>query len=193
MTDKEWLTCEDPMRLLAALPAGASERKFRLVVCELLRYDRTVTNPNAVRSITIGEQFADGLVTEDEVRAFSRATLREGVAEEWSALTSDSRESIRIYISSHSSYTARQLPPLLREMFGNPFRPATVDPAWLTSTVVALAEGIYAERAFDRMPILADALQDAGCDNDAILAHCRDTSLMHVRGCWVIDLLTGRA
>src|SRR5262249_42655294 len=50
---------------------------------------------------------------------------------------------------------------LLREIFGNPFRPVTLDPAWLTSTVVALAQGIYEERAFDRMPILADALQDA--------------------------------
>lgn len=80
---------------------------------------------------------------------------------------------------------------LLRDIFGNPFRPATLDPAWLTSTVVALAEGIYQERAFDRMPILADAIQDAGCDNADILSHCRSEST-HVRGCWVIDLLTGR-
>ena len=62
-----------------------------------------------------------------------------------------------------------------------------IDPDWLTSDVVALAEGIYAERAFDRMPILADALQDAGCDSAEVLSHCRDTSLAHVRGCWVID------
>jgi hypothetical protein len=68
----------------------------------------------------------------------------------------------------------------------------TVDPSWLTTDVVALAEGIYAERAFDRMPILADAIQDAGCDNDDVLLHCRDTQLTHVRGCWVVDLLTGR-
>ncbi|MBN9118244.1 MAG: hypothetical protein J0I06_03635 [Planctomycetes bacterium] len=77
-------------------------------------------------------------------------------------------------------------------MFGNPFRPAPADPEWLTPIVVSLADGIYDERAFDRMPILADALQDAGCTNDDILSHCRDTSLTHVRGCWVIDLLTGR-
>jgi hypothetical protein len=77
-------------------------------------------------------------------------------------------------------------------VFGNPFRPVSLDPAWLTSTVVALAGGIYADRAFDRMPILADALQDAGCDHDDILTHCRGDS-PHVRGCWVVDLLTGRA
>ncbi|WP_439626966.1 hypothetical protein [Gemmata sp.] len=69
----------------------------------------------------------------------------------------------------------------------------TVDPAWLTSDVLALARGIYAERAFDRMPILADALQDAGCDNEDVLTHCRDASAPHVRGCWVVDLVLGMA
>jgi hypothetical protein len=52
---------------------------------------------------------------------------------------------------------------------------------------------IYAEQAFDRMPILADALQNAGCDNTDVLNHCRDTSLTHVRGCWVVDLLLGKS
>ncbi|VTR93446.1 Uncharacterized protein OS=Sorangium cellulosum (strain So ce56) GN=sce5710 PE=4 SV=1 [Gemmata massiliana] len=80
---------------------------------------------------------------------------------------------------------------LLHEVFGNPFRLISVDLTWLTSTVRALAEGIYQDRAFDRMPILADALQDAECDNEDILAHCRG-SAPHVRGCWVVDLLTGR-
>jgi hypothetical protein len=83
------------------------------------------------------------------------------------------------------------VPPLITELFGNPFRPVPVDPNWLTSTVVALAVGIYGERAFDRMPILADALQDAGCDSAEVLDHCRQPG-EHVRGCWVIDLLLGK-
>ena len=66
-----------------------------------------------------------------------------------------------------------------------------LDPAWLTSDAVALARGIYDERAFDRMPILADALQDAGCVNDEVLTHCRG-EVVHVRGCWVVDLLLGK-
>jgi hypothetical protein len=82
---------------------------------------------------------------------------------------------------------------LLRDVVGNPFRPATPDPAWLTSTVVALAAGAYADRAFDRLPILADALQDAGCDHPDVLAHCRDPHLTHVRGCWVVDLVLGKS
>jgi hypothetical protein len=78
---------------------------------------------------------------------------------------------------------------LIRDIFGNPFRPVALDPTWLTSDVLALARGIYAKKAFDRMPILADALQDAGCTNEDVLSHCRDTQLTHVRGCWVVDLL----
>jgi hypothetical protein len=86
----------------------------------------------------------------------------------------------------------RELSRLLRDIFGNPFRPVTVDPAWLTSTVVQLAGGIYADRAFDRLPIMADALQDAGCDEAEILGHCRGPG-PHVRGCWVVDLVLGKA
>jgi hypothetical protein len=81
---------------------------------------------------------------------------------------------------------------LLRDVFGNPFRPVSLDRARLTSDVVALARGIYDERAFDRMPILADALQDAGCTNEDVLAHCREPG-EHVRGCWVVDLVLGKA
>jgi hypothetical protein len=81
---------------------------------------------------------------------------------------------------------------LLREIFGNPFRPVTFEPLWRTSTVLTLAQGIYDERAFDRMLILADALQDAGCDSDDLLNHLRDATAPHVRGCWALDLVLGK-
>jgi hypothetical protein len=74
-----------------------------------------------------------------------------------------------------------------------PFSDATFDPAWRTSDVLLLAQGIYDAKTFDRMPILADALQDAGCDSEYILGHCRDTALAHVRGCWVVDLVLGKS
>ncbi|MBA4062634.1 MAG: hypothetical protein C0501_02790 [Isosphaera sp.] len=79
----------------------------------------------------------------------------------------------------------------MREVVGNPFRPVVPEPEWLTSTALQLARGAYDERAFDRLPILADALQDAGCDHDDVLTHCRDPRLTHVRGCWVVDLVLG--
>jgi hypothetical protein len=82
---------------------------------------------------------------------------------------------------------------LLRDIFGNPFRPVTLDPRWQTELVVALANGIYVDRAFDRMPILADALEDAGCDIPPdVLSHCRGDG-PHVRGCWVVDLVLGKS
>ena len=80
----------------------------------------------------------------------------------------------------------------LRCIFGNPFRPVTLDPAWLTATVKQLAEAIYEERAFDRMPILGDALEESGCSNGDILSHCRQPG-QHCRGCWVVDLLLGKS
>jgi hypothetical protein len=88
---------------------------------------------------------------------------------------------------------AALLSDLLRDIV-NPFWKGTVAPFWLTwnnATVVRIVKAIYDERAFDRMPILADALEDAGCDNADILNHCRGPG-PHVRGCWVVDLLLGK-
>jgi hypothetical protein len=79
----------------------------------------------------------------------------------------------------------------LRDIFGNPFRPVAFDPSWRTSTAVALASQMYESRDFAAMPILADALQDAGCDSADILDHCRGAG-PHVRGCWVVDLVLGK-
>ncbi|AWM42370.1 hypothetical protein C1280_24675 [Gemmata obscuriglobus] len=65
-------------------------------------------------------------------------------------------------------------------------------PSWLTSTVTAISNLVYESGDFGPMPILADALQDAGCDNAHILTHCRDAGATHVRGCWVVDLVLGK-
>jgi len=80
----------------------------------------------------------------------------------------------------------------LRCIFGPlPFRSVAVESVWLTPTVKQLAQAIYDERAFDRLPILADALEDGGCTNADILSHCRGAG-PHVLGCWVVDLLLGK-
>ncbi len=88
----------------------------------------------------------------------------------------------------------RELTDVVREVFGNPFRPQSIESSWLTwndETVVRLSEAIYEARAFDQMPILADALQDAGCHDTKILNHCRQPG-PHVRGCWIIDMLLNK-
>lgn len=84
---------------------------------------------------------------------------------------------------------------LLRDIFGNPFRPVSVNTSWLTwndGTVVKLAQSIYDERTFDRLPILADALEEAGCSDADILNHLRGPG-PHVRGCWVVDAILEKA
>ncbi|HEY1378110.1 MAG TPA: hypothetical protein VGF55_15015 [Gemmataceae bacterium] len=85
---------------------------------------------------------------------------------------------------------------MLHDVIGPlPFRPVAVDPAWLAwnhGTVPAIARRVYDERAFHDLPILADALEDAGCTDADILAHCRQGG-EHVRGCWVVDLILGKA
>src|SRR5262249_49189611 len=83
---------------------------------------------------------------------------------------------------------------LLRCIFGNSFRPILLDVTWLhghEGTVLKLARNIYKERAFDRLPVLADALEDAGCDNADILNHCRQPG-EHAPGCWILDMLLNK-
>jgi hypothetical protein len=90
---------------------------------------------------------------------------------------------------------------LLREIFGNPFRPASLAPTWLTwkdGTIPKMAEVNYEDRELpsghldrDRLAVLGDALEEAGCSDPDILGHCQGP-VIHVRGCWVLDLLLGK-
>ena len=105
----------------------------------------------------------------------------------WAALAADNQE----------EEGAAQV-SLLRCIFGNPFRPVALNPAWRTPTVTALATAAYDERELpagtldpERLAVLADALEDAGCDKADILSHLRGPG-PHVRGCFVLDLLLGR-
>jgi hypothetical protein len=107
---------------------------------------------------------------------------------------------------ANSGGLCRAYARLLRDIAGNPFQGGRgrhlvtrkayqpeplFRPEWGTETVAAIARGMYESRDFSPMPILADALQDAGCDNDDILNHCRGDG-PHVRGCWVVDLVLGK-
>jgi hypothetical protein len=88
---------------------------------------------------------------------------------------------------------------LLREVVGNPFRPGTMLANWLTSAASSLARAAYAERALPsgylenaRLAVLADALEEASCADEAILSHLRSPG-PHVRGCWALDLVLGKS
>ncbi len=108
---------------------------------------------------------------------------------EWNRQRRDKRS-----VSTMMEAEGRMQASLIRDIFGNPFRRVTVDPSWLAwndGTVVKMAQAIYDERAFDHLPVLADALEEAGCHVPDLVAHCRAPS-EHARGCWVLDLLLGK-
>jgi hypothetical protein len=93
---------------------------------------------------------------------------------------------------SSKDIDASRFLPAFHDIVGNPFRSVSFDPAWRTSAAIGLASTMYDARNFNAMPILADALQDAGCEDESILSHCRDENELHVRGCWVVDLVLGK-
>jgi hypothetical protein len=87
--------------------------------------------------------------------------------------------------------TIQQTEATLRDIFGNPFRSVTLESSWLTPMVVNVAQAIYDDRGFDRLPSLGSALEEAGCKEADILTHCQEPG-PHVQGCWVVDAVLGR-
>jgi hypothetical protein len=196
MTEDQWLAATGPEPVLAFLRGKASDRKLRLLGCARCE----LNNPGSHGTV-VAARFADGMATLDELRAVWRVTdnmpwswPERGY--EWASVVPAPPDPDRKGLDPNGfdrlvAWRGRFL-HLLRDIFGNPFRPVAINPAWRTPTVFTLATGIYAEGAFDRLPILADALQDAGCDSAEVLDHCRGPG-PHVRGCWVVDLLLGKA
>ena len=217
MTGAEWLACENPNHALSLLRAVGvrSRRKDRLAAVAGLRHFWSDLSAEQRRAVTAAERYADGEIRFPELRAAAaragsgasgrlpdaaaRVTDRVAADALWMTAvlylpvvfggpvyTDPPFQDARAYADQ-----GRPMMAILRCSFGNPFRPVTADPRWLSSTAVTLARTIYEGRAFDRLPILADALEEAGCDVSALLDHCRGDG-PHVRGCWVVDLLTGR-
>jgi len=194
MTETEWLTCEDPKEMLVGLEGLVTERQLRLFACAYCRSVwKHITDRHTKALIRLTEGTAETADSEKELQAIW------GVHFAKSFVCGGRRlDKARIY-----SWVLDQVEPvapnrtekavsLLREILGNPFHSVVFSPVWRSSDVMLLARGIYDDRVFDRMPILADALQDAGCDNADILTHLRDPNATHVRGCWALDLVLGK-
>lgn len=217
MTEAEWLACSDPLRMLAFLSeAGKSVRKARLFLVACCARIEHLLSEKGKRAVAAGERFADGLISEREMHAawaavgFPKAPPRgyaagaarmascspgydgtdHGAA---SAANAAACEATGRAEGDNASERAAQV-AILRDIFGNPFRPPSSSPRsepWDNNTVRRLAEAIYAERRFDELPILADALVDVGRDDEELIRHCRGEG-PHVRGCWAVDLLLGK-
>jgi hypothetical protein len=135
-----------------------------------------------------------GAVAGQVARDSIAVTCKDATEEDWWEWDFSGGPPDPLYQSTRTA-VQQGFPSLLREIVGNPFRsPSIIDPFWLAwndGTVPKIAQGIYNERAFDRLPVLADALLDAGCTDPDLLDHLRGPG-PHVRGCHVLDLLLGR-
>jgi len=176
VNESEWLAWRVARTALEFLRGKVSERKCRLLTCAYCRR-RMHPNPDLNRrvwtAVEASEQYAERCVG-----------------------TAACPDAFRSFYPEPDESGAEMV--ILHDIFGNPFRPTALDPAWRTPTVTALATAAYEDRHLpagmldaDRLAVLADALEEAGCDNADILDHCRDGG-PHVRGCWVVDLLLGK-
>jgi hypothetical protein len=214
MTEQEWSASVDPRPLIFA--AGISERKRRLFASACCRRVLNLLPDKRNRVAIEGlELFADCMISPEQLaRAAESAwdarrvesseagrtaglAIRYAASPELTEVFAETAARDAAYavgeangIDSLNSEAAAQA-NLLRDIFGNPFRPVAFAPSWRTSAALDLARAMYESRDFAAMPILADALEDAGCENGDVLAHCRGDG-PHVRGCWVVDLVLGK-
>lgn len=215
MTETDWLTDADWTRHLEFVEPRLGPRRARLLavaLCELRLADAGDADMRAALG-TIAN-FAEGDATRDELEAV-RTWARAAAVKANDQIDPFDLESARLHslrnefawavafaaqspvsLKHVCTYTDRgadgpAMLGLVREVAGNPFRPVEFAPEWRTETVRALARRVYEVREFTAMPILADALQDAGCDDEQVLAHCRGDGV-HVRGCWVLDGVLGK-
>ena len=199
MTEAQWRACVDPDRLIDYHRMKKAPRRLRLMACGCVRLVVTGDAPALVGQVLdVVEGYADGTASRAEFLE-ARKTVRNAIRGDTKApavlalrnLTDDQMEGMTLTISNIRTRIRARGCGVIRCVFGNPFRPVAFSPSWCTSTAVALAQQMYESRDFSAMPILADALQDAGCDSADVLDHCRDNS-PHVRGCWVVDLVLGK-
>jgi hypothetical protein len=210
MTEQEWLECTDPGRMLEFLRDKASHRKLRLFACACLHaYRDSFTDP-ILRDTIAAIEGSGGNLPEGRVLAAGRAAaqaLQQSLCDgEPRLVTGDSMASF-IILSADSGFHMAQIAEvhalklpnastiyakLLREVFGNPFRPVALDLSWLTPAGVQLAQALYDARNFADLPILADDLEESGCTSRELLDHLREPG-PHVLGCWTLDLLLNKA
>lgn len=215
LTEAEWLAGINALRMIEYLGSlGVSDRKLRLFACACCRRFWPVLNERGRTIVEAAERYAEGDASLQELAALPRETRLVLGAQDWSndsfaihhaalqTLDEDAWEA-----ALHSSNVVAILEDvswdreeaaqcaLLRCLFGNPFRTVPWDPTWLSwhdALLVSMARRMYESGDFADMPVLADALEEVGCTDAAVLNHCRQAG-EHVRGCWVVDLLLGKS
>jgi hypothetical protein len=219
VTEQEWLVCTDPSPMLRLLRGKVSDRKFRLFAVGCCRrIPSYVSDQWRKYEIEVAERLADGLASDVDGPARSadrRPAVLNGVsaihAPQCGSAGSASAASVAaawvafsvegITNSAwHQVYDREREDQirLLHDVFANPFHGVSADDVYLTPTVTSLATAAYEVRILpsgqldpQRLAVLADAVEESGCDNVDMLMHLRSPGL-HVRGCWVVDLLLAK-
>jgi hypothetical protein len=216
MTEAEWLGATEPLSMLQFLASRRGtpdDRKLRLFACACVRRLLPLLSDRRCRAaLETSEAFAEGRSIRRNLEAVHRAAQQVASAA-WSAWmgTPEREQAMRVaqavvsvtlpdalpaaWDAARDSALVGSLSPaavqadLLREIFGNPFRTVAVDPAWLSwngRVVTRLVREIHEEGRYEHLPVLADALEEAGCQDEGLLRHCRQPE-GHVRGCWAVD------
>lgn len=215
MNEAEWLECTYAPDLLDCL-RGANGRRLRLFACACCRAQpvwRLLQRKQSRHLVEVSERFADDSASVEELLRATDAAPKGSLIK---GTYTSTRRPNHLPIASQAEravigaactdpweaawQTARMAENLLgeggrvaliRDIFNNPFRSVVIGPTWRSSAVKELGRVIYDERAFGRMPDLADALQSAGCSNTAVLNHCRGPG-PHAQGCWVVNLVLAK-
>jgi hypothetical protein len=185
VTEAEWLAETDPEKMLKFLRFKCGVRKVRLLTAACHRQKWHHLNEQSSKAVEAAEELANNRA------AIAAKGLREAKMDADAAAYAAWRE-------VGSSPAPDTQVGLLRDVFGNPFRPATIAPTWQTPTVVTLSQAAYDNRTLPagtldpaRLAVLADALEEADCTDGDLLGHLRGPG-PHVRGCWAVDLLLGK-
>jgi hypothetical protein len=219
MTEEEWLESKNPRAMLFFLRNRKSSRKLRLYVCACVRrvWEKMADRQGRL-AVEVAERYAEGKAKKAEL-----SRVHEETKAELLVVVRDDPDNVAVHFAGSAAYIATKSrlsfgqagtasyeanvaaenhdcpaqAGLLRCVFGNPFRPITLDPSWITPAVRQLAAAAYEERILPsgqldphRLAVLADALEEAGASGD-ILSHLRGPGL-HVRGCFAVDLALGR-
>jgi hypothetical protein len=212
MKEAQWLKTKQKLAVLRQLKGTLSSRKFRLFACACCRRIWDLISPKWRTRVEVAEQFVDRKASASELDAQFSIIFHNECKHANLAALQTCAPTLRIVDNACNAAINAKLAAmrteetaaqhaLLADIAGNPFRQAVIDPAWLAwndRTIPRLARAAYEERDLPagtlsetNLAILADALEEAGCNDAGMLTHLRSPG-PHVRGCWALDRLLGR-